>query len=43
MKAILLGRTDRATDTIPYAQLFPFFDNKKRRGIRNSREITILV
>ena len=30
MKAILLGRTDRATDTIPYAQLFPFFDNKKR-------------
>lgn len=29
MKAILLGKTDRAADSIPYAQLFPFFDNRQ--------------
>lgn len=29
MKAILLGSIDRSVDSIPYAQLFPFFDNRR--------------
>lgn len=30
MKALLIGNTSRKYDAIPYAQLYPFFDNQKQ-------------